>query len=76
MKVFQDKQKEALAANTFSYLHFNWISNELSNDNQQKFLIFPSHNSFFQARSFDVKRDVVRQLPPETKHPPHIVARL
>ena len=77
MKVFQDKQKEALAANTFSYLHFNWISNELSNDNQQEFLF--SHLRtvfFFQAQPYDVKRDVARQLPSVPKHPPYIAARL
>ena len=32
--------------------------------------------AFFQGQSYDVNRDVVCQLPPETSHPPCIAARL
>ena len=31
---------------------------------------------FLQLQSYDVNRDVVCQLPPETGHPPYIAARL
>ena len=63
----------------FSCLLLTWISNELPTGSQAKVGIFfhvDLKTAFLQVQSYDVKRDVVCQLPPEAGHPTHIAVRL
>ena len=72
------RQTEGLPTDRFPCVHKTRISDELPNGSQQKlgsFHIDPE-TALLQRQSYDVNRDVVCQLPPETGHPPYVAARL
>ena len=77
LRGFQDKQKDYLQTHTPASTRPGFrMSCQMAAKQGWNLFHLNLKTAFLQGQSYDVNRDVVCQLPPETRHPPHTAARL